>query len=257
VLCLFVSTVERIALSPIDAWGWFTACRLMCVGLLQIEVWWKDHTSRKPTTEPLKITTINTTAFSQKKKTNMANHMAQDIPKPTTVWGLLAFVQVSPTQKVVVAIPVSKISPTHGLAYAMSRTLSEPATVCLAPICPSGDGCKDLHVDTEYLRRAVSNLAPCCAYCDDVFSRQVLQDCPSLQFLLGPFVTGNGMAFPIERTSLTTAIPRQHSWGEIRIPSTMVCPDHLRGCCPRGKDCSWFHLCRSRWIALREIARGE
>lgn len=192
--------------------------------------------------------------------------------KPTTVWGLLGIWQMSPTYRVIIPIPISRVDqPTVGLGTALSRSPTEPLFICQNPQCPRGEDCPDLHVSIEYVQQMLNvPRDPCCAFCDCVFSRTLLHDVPALQLQLGPFHIGGGpiaggghsplpaLSCPIERLSFTTAIARNQSWGEVKVSPSgnagAVCPDHIRGMCPRGKDCPLFHICRQRYKAIQAMA---
>lgn len=162
--------------------------------------------------------------------------------RPTSVFGYAAFIDGWP-----VSIPPSKVRPTQASLDYMSRKLEAPPSVCDAVNHLECNCATKLHMtDDQYLLYLKGQVGrnSCCAYCDDLFSRIVLEESPQLQ-CVGPFEF-DGCTVPIERLSLTAAIPMW--FGNSSVTSSLICRDHIAGHCKRMKDCQLFHICRTRPI---------
>ena len=160
-------------------------------------------------------------------------------PKPSSVFGFSAILD-----GLLVAVPPSRVRHSRGCSLYAARLIDVPPEICEQLQCDPAT-CDRLHVEPEYVRqlRQQSSTA-CCAYCGDVFSRMILADVPALQ-LLASFIV-DGVTFPIERLSLTCAIPILGFKPERTLRAEILCRHHLNGICSSGKDCPYFHICRHR-----------
>ena len=179
----------------------------------------------------------------------MHHHLAATrVNRPTSVFGYVGYLD-----GFLVAIPPSRIRTTPASVDYMSRKLELPPHVCDGPDHLKCQCTQNLHVsDSAYLEilRGTVGKQVCCAYCDDVFSRHVLEDVPELQ-CIAP-ININGHLIPLERLALTTAVPLLSTIGVASAAN--ICKDHLNGHCSRMKDCSNLHVCRKRMGILDSLS---
>ena len=174
-----------------------------------------------------------------KKPIKLAMFAGSNLSKPSSVFGFSAILD-----GLLVAVPPSRVRHSRGCSLYAARLIDVPPEICEQLQCDPAT-CDRLHFEPEYVRqlRQQSSTA-CCAYCGDVFSRMILADVPALQ-LLASFIV-DGVTFPIERLSLTCAIPILGFKPERTLRAEILCRHHLNGICSSGKDCPYFHICRHR-----------
>lgn len=173
--------------------------------------------------------------------------------KPTPVFGAIAL-----DGETIVSLPFSQLVDSLGKTLYYQHQHQTVPFLCRQSHETSD--CRGLHIKPEYLAKlgpTPGQHKPCCAYCDDPFTRSLLseEDGDAKLQLLGP-VFYKGVMYPIERMMITQAIVHIRPWDVVQLQEeenlgsgilkNIVCKDHAQGYCIKGKDCNLLHLCRHR-----------